>query len=99
MDKYRITEGPSGGDCTAPYYISFYEAMTVGEFIEDRLKTNKWGKFCLMHNDNGHMEQIAVVWYKNNQLEKEIDLKYMSMLIISASGSGGWSRDDFTLVV
>lgn len=92
----RITYiGPTGSDCTGPYYVDISKPMLVGDFIEEYLKEypREWGYFGVKDRKtifgNPHWE------YRYGMLLSKPDDRWFSRKIKSVTGSGGWSRSDF----
>lgn len=91
-----INVGPSGGDCTGPYYIHLKKPMTVKEFITEWLKEypNEWGYFKVNVDD-----EPDKIWcnYSHGKIEGDsISDKYLNKYIAKAYGSGGWSNSQFS---
>ena len=93
-----ISNGPEGGDCTAPYIVELNGEYTVKTFIADVLKIkDEWGYIGIEHGrsifGDPHCE------YSNGKLKTLLPDKYLNLKVVSASAHGGWSRMDYILGV
>lgn len=90
-----------GSDCTGPYYVRWSKPMTVGEFI-DEIITNyqsEWGYIGIYSNDRYATFGDPVCEYSHGQITKPMPDEYLSKQIKEITGSGGWSRSDFLLIL
>lgn len=89
-----------GPDCTGPYIVTFPKGMTVREFINEMLKfhTSEWG-YIGIHDPSRHeIFGKPYIEYSHGKLTTDpMPDEFLDKKIIYVSGSGGWSRSDFTL--
>lgn len=93
----NISCGPSGSDCTAPYYISFDKPKTVGEFIEEWLATRpkEWGRFGIYKK--GSFRDEPSCDYRYGEIVGEgLPAEYLNAEIEKVTGYGGWTLSEFT---
>lgn len=98
-ENIHISCGPAGGDCTAPYYVTLAKKMTVKEFIDEWIQNEReWGYFYVKEKDKGWW-QYPSCEYRYGKIKKDDIEQYHDKVIKEVSGSGGWSRSDFTFTV
>lgn len=88
---------PEGGDCTAPYAVDLGGEYTVREFIRDvLLDKREWGYIGI---DIGHNSIFGdpCCEYSHGGLKTSLPAEFLTMKVVSAKASGGWSRMDYLL--
>jgi len=94
MKLFDLREaGPTAGDCTAPYDVTFHRECTVQEFIDEVLKQREWGfiNICDCHNSSN-------IYYENDKIVSgNFDTDLLNARIKKATAHGGWSRMDYWL--
>lgn len=109
MDKFdmSIYYGPEAGDCTRPYYITLKRKnITVEEFIffilSDPDWKHEWGFFDIFTSKKQmpfrpkyQLEYLRGAAKGNMVIPKKI----LESTIKHISGSGGWTRSDFDILI
>lgn len=92
-------KGPTGGDCTAPYYVDLKGTPTVRDFINAVLDDkSEWG-YIGIYNKNSIFGTPNIEFrYGETKISDEME-EYLDKIIIDAVASGGWSRMDYILVL
>lgn len=85
-----IKTGPTGGDETAPYSVTDYQAKTIVEFIHEVLGQNpqEWG-YIEVKDEHTRIE------YRYGKLLNEIPDAWQSREIGKVDAAGGWTRMDY----
>lgn len=86
----------TGGDCTAPYEITFTKPYTVREFIEAIFhdRKNEYGVIDLKVRGNTKF----IYRYEYGKLEKDIeDEKLLDTIILKATAAGGWGLMNYDI--
>lgn len=109
MNKFDmiISYGPEAGDCTRPYYITLKRKdITVEEFIKFILTDpdwkREWGYFDIFTNKKQmpFKPKYALAYSKGETKGNSvIPNKILQSTIKQISGSGGWSRSDFDILI
>lgn len=109
MNKFDmiISYGPEAGDCTRPYYITLKRKdITVEEFIKFILTDSdwerEWGYFDIFTNKKQmpFRPKYALSYSKGEAKGTSvIPNKIMQSTIKQISGSGGWTRSDFDILI
>ena len=90
--------GETSRDCTSPYEVSDYKAITVREFIEEALteRPAEWGDFTI--NDG------TEDWFLKNKSEykygsviNHFSGDFLDMEISGITARGGYSNMDYTI--
>lgn len=101
--KIRINCGPTGGDACSPYYITFPEGMTAREFIMEQLSDEReWGHFTIKPEEDEGWDWLECEYRYGKVIHEHpspLPEVILDRPLKKASGSGGWSRSDFVLVV
>lgn len=90
---FRLTQiGPEGGDCTAPYTVTFDKVYTLEEFVNAIIinRSGEWGSIRL-----GNLFGKTLCEYKWGKIIRSIPDEYKSRRIASSNASGGWSAMDY----
>lgn len=96
----RLAKGASGGDCTAPYYITFERQMTVKEFIEKQLKDiREFGTFDIINKSTNETYYVGYTKGKLVSYNNSDEIPCSDKIVKECGGSGGWGRSDFRLFV
>lgn len=100
MKKFDLIQlKPEGSDCTAPYKVKFYQPCTVKEFIDEVLRDKReWGTIYIAKDANTFLGSTSCE-YKCGELKTTLPEEYLSLTIISAKSTGGWSLMDYSLWV
>lgn len=96
----NISCGPSGWDCTAPYYITIDKPKTVGEFIYEWLSKmpTEWGYFGI-DKPGTIFGEPNCEYHHGKIVSKPLPDEVLKKQIVDVSGSGGWTRSDFLFEV
>lgn len=90
---FRLTQiGPEGGDCTAPYTVTFDKEYTLEEFVNAIIVNRKgdWGAIRL-----GNLFGETLCEYRWGKITRSIPDEYKNRRIASSNASGGWSAMDY----
>ena len=90
----------TGGDETAPYDVSDYQAKTIVEFIHEVLaqSPNEWGYIEV--KDGPACEEFhwrTRIEYRYGELLNDIPEAWLYRKIVSVTAAGGWSRMDYLI--
>jgi hypothetical protein len=91
---------PTGGDGTAPYDVSDYQAKTIVEFIHEMLaqRPNEWGYIEVKDGPAGEgFYWRARIEYRYGELLNEIPDAWQYRKIGNVKAAGGWSRMDYLI--
>lgn len=93
-----ISNGPEGGDCTAPYIVELNGEYTVRTFIQDVLKVkDEWGRISI-DISKGFFGDPSCEYSKGRLLNALPD-NYLDLKVVSAKAHGGWSMMNYVLKV
>lgn len=93
-----IKTGPTGGDETAPYSVTDYQAKTVVEFIHEMLEQNpkEWGYIEVKDEPAGDGFRWSTrIEYRYGKLLNEIPDAWQYREIDKVDAAGGWSYMDY----
>ena len=96
-------KGPTGGDCTAPYYVDIIDKPTVKQFVDDVLgNKNEWGRIEVRNAAN---VTLGGFWYRYGVLESDYAVSpalvnsIPNAIITRGMAAGGWSSMDYVIWV
>ena len=92
-----IQTAPTGGDETAPFDVSEYQAKTIVEFINEVMKhSNEWGYIEVKDEPAGDgFHWCTRIEYRYGELLNEIPDAWQYREIGNVKAAGGWSRMDY----
>lgn len=90
----------TGGDDTAPFDVSDYQAKTIVEFVSEVLEQNpkEWGYIEVKDEPAGDgFHWNTRIEYRYGQLLNEIPDTWQYREIGSVTAAGGWSSMDYII--
>lgn len=91
---------PTGGDETAPYDVSDYQAKTIVEFIHEVLaqRPNEWGYIEVKDEPAGEgFHWRTRIEYRYGELLNDIPDAWQYREIGNVKAVGGWSKMDYLI--
>lgn len=89
--------GKEAGDCTAPYSVTDYKALTVEDFITEVLteRPKEWGYISV--DKPFYVTEETCEYRHGGCLYNRIPQEILAKRIKSVEASGGWSRMDYVI--
>ena len=96
MIKFKQIGGPYG-DSTSWYEVQT-DAKTVGEFIDEASKIERYGQFCIRRNP---LENICVAAFSENTVIRKAEKydTYAAAVIEKVDANGGWGMMGYDIKV
>lgn len=91
--------GPTRGDCTAPYSVTFEKPMTVRSLVSEVVSNERdWG-YIGIKNEKEPFFGDPCCEYRWGRLLTELPPEIMDRNIEAISANGGWTRMDYILTL
>ena len=92
--------GPTGGDCTSPYYVTLFGKPTLKDCVDQVVSSvGEWGSISVTE-ESAPRKTIAEVDYRKGDITSgDICENLLNRIVIAGSGQGGWSMSCYTFVL